>query len=205
MYNQKQKSLIVGSLLGDGYLTKPYGNKKQIYLEIQHSEKQLEYLKWLKKLFEENGFQVSQIYDVSQKYKAYRIAIKIEESYGKELRHQFYPNNNKVVTRHLLNLLDKQGLAIWFMDDGNRELHWRKDNSLSHWALGISTHSFTYEEHLIIQKYFKRVWDIEVSINKDRQYFRLRFNKINSPKFLNIIQDYIPECMDYKKTIPLTR
>lgn len=196
----KQKSLVIASALGDGYIP-----SRDSVLSIQHSVKQYKYLVWLRNKFIENGFEVSGIYNVSQKFEAYRFNVKLPIREWKILKHQLYPNGNKTITRHLLNYLDEEGLAIWFMDDGNKEVHWKKDNTLSHWALGLSTHSFTKEEHLIIQKYFKTVWGIEVSIVKDRTYYKCRFNTTNSKILINIIEKYMDNSMKYKITIPQTR
>lgn len=198
--NRKQKSLVIASILGDGYIP-----SRDSVLSIQHSVKRYKYLVWLRDKFIENGFEVTGIYNVSRKFEAYRFNVKLPISDWKELKHQFYPNRNKTITRHLLNYLDEEGLAIWFMDDGNKEIHWKKDDTLSHWALGLSTHAFTKEENLIIQKYFKSVWNIDLSIIRDRKYYRCRFNMTNSKILIGIIEKYIDESMKYKITIPQTR
>ncbi len=199
--NKKQMSLVIASVLGDGYLPK----KDNSILSIQHSVKQYKYLVYLRNKFIENGFEVTGIYNVSRKFEAYRFNVKLPIEDWKILRHHFYPNGNKTVTRHLLNYLDEEGLAIWFMDDGNREIHWKKDDTLSHWSLGLSTHSFTKEEHQIIKQYFKTVWNIDLSIIRDRQYYRCRFNTTNSKLLIRLIENYIEESMQYKITIPQTR
>ena len=43
--NQKQKSLIIGSILGDGYVRIIKG-RRNAFLEINHSAKMKEYVDW---------------------------------------------------------------------------------------------------------------------------------------------------------------
>lgn len=195
--NQKQMSLIIGSILGDGYLTKPNKSNKLTQLSIQHSKKQLEYLNWKRSLFLENNFEVSKVYDVSKNYPSFRFNIKLGE-FGNVLRHQLYPNSNKTITRYYLNYLDELGLSIWFMDDGARQVRWLKDGRCGGRALHISTYNFTYEEQLIIVKYLKSVWGVEAKIYKDRKYFRLNINATNAKIFIPIIKPYIHETLTYK-------
>jgi len=203
MFTQKQKSLIIGSVLGDGYLTKPKVHKQtgkpngHTQLSIEHNGNQLEYLIYKRELFINNGFKVSKIYDVSRKYPSYRFNVTLGKE-GSILRHQLYPNNDKTITRHHLNMLDAEGLAIWFMDDGNKRVRWLSDGRCGGRSLGISTHGFSLEEHEIFIKYFKTVWNVEVKAYKDKDYYRLNMNATNAQIFIPIIHPYICESMKYK-------
>jgi hypothetical protein len=191
----KLKSLTISSILGDGYLSKE--RNRGNYLAIQHCDKQYEYLIWKKKRFEEEGAHVSKVYELP-KYKANKIHIGGSAIKGLELRHQFYPNGNKTVTRHLLNCLDAEGLAIWFMDDGGKVIT-HKNGKICGRYLKISTYSFTYDEHLIIQNYFKVVWNIDVKIKKDHgKYYWLKFPSLQAQKLIDIINQYIHPTMEYK-------
>lgn len=193
--NKKQKSLIIGCILGDGYITKKTkeGNS---YLSIQHSEKQYEYLVYKRNRFIEEGFDVSKIYDVSRKYKAYRFNVKLRLVFN-NLRHALYPNGNKTISRHFLNWLDSEGLAIWVMDDGNSAVKFKDNKCVSRW-ISIATYDFTYQEHIIIQKYMNVVHHLNMKIYKDRKYFRSHFNSTESNKLIPIIKPYFIPSMEYK-------
>ena len=196
-FTKQQMSLIIGSILGDGSITKYKQGERNSQLTIQHSGKQLEYLTWKRQLFIDAGFKVSKIYDVSRKYPSYRFNVNLGKE-GNLLRHQLYPNGNKTITRHHLNYLDELGLAIWFMDDGTKQVSWKKDGRCSCRALHISTHNFTYEEQELMVKYFKVVWNVEVKIYKDRTKFRLNINATNAKTFIDIIKPHIHPSMEYK-------
>ena len=79
-------------------------------------------------------------------------------------------------------------LAIWWMDDGNLSI--LKGNRYGK----LATECFNYEEHLLMQKYFKDKWDINVQIKleKDKYYF-LRFNSTELKKLISIIYKYVCE------------
>lgn len=115
---------------------------------------------------------------------------------------KFYINRTKVVTRQLLNKLKPLGLAVWYMDDGQLCLHNLKNGKIKSRRARIWSMSFTYEEHLIIQTYFKDVWNIDVkiynSMKKGGIKYYLEFNATNFVKFREIIKDYIIPTMLYK-------
>lgn len=193
--SKKIQSLIIGSLLGDSYLSKP--RNRGNYIETQHSNKQLEYLEWKRNRFIEEGLNPSKLYNLS-KYNAHKFQIYGTKFNGLLLRHQLYPNNNKTVTRYHLNKLDEEGLAIWFMDDGGKVLTKRNGNICGRY-LKISTYSFTYKEHLIMQKYFKIVWNINCSIKRDKgRYYWLKFSALEAKKLIELIKPYIHSTLLYK-------
>ena len=92
------------------------------------------------------------------------------------------------------------------MDDGCLSIH--KGNRYGK----LCTECFTYEEHLIIQQYFKETWDInfDIKIEKNRYYF-CRFNVENLKKLINIIYIYVTEVpsmiykidLNYKNNVDL--
>jgi hypothetical protein len=193
--SKKLESLIIGSLLGDAYLSKP--RNRGNYFEIQHSDKQFEYLEWKRSRFIQEGIIPSKLYNL-EKYKAHKFHIYGAKFDGLLLRHQLYPNGNKTVTRHHLNRLDAEGLAIWFMDDGGKVIT-KKNGQINGRYLKISTYSFTYDEHLIMQQYFEVVWDIKCSIKMDKgKYYWLKFPAIEAKKLIAIIQPYIHPILSYK-------
>lgn len=193
--NKKQKSLLVSMTLGDGYID------KDNYLSIQHGAKQKDYLEHKKNLLIQNGLKTSRTYNVSRWRIAYRFNC-VEPHILKHYKHSFYPNRNKTITRHLLNQLDEEGLAVWFMDDGCCIKRYKNGFGNGRY-LQISTNCFTLKEHEVIVKYFKVVWNIEVMIKackrRDRALsYCLRFNVENSKKFIEIIKPFVIDSMKYK-------
>ncbi len=182
-------------ILGDGYID------NDNYLSIQHGCKQLEYLQHKKDLLESNELKVSKTYNVSRKYCAERFNCRMPEVL-KHYKHHFYPNGNKTITRHLLNQLDKQGLAIWYMDDGCCVKQYKRGYGNGR-HLRLCTNCFNLEEHQIMQNYFEVVWDIKVTVqpckrrNKNLSYC-LRITGDNARKFIELVKPYIIDSMKYK-------
>lgn len=181
---QTQKSIIIGSILGDGYLRVIKG-RKNAFLEVNHSWKQQEYVDWkyneLKsivksppKLRKGNGDRV-----------AYRFYTRQHPELT-ELFENFYQNGKKIIPDNLQ--LNPIILAIWFMDDGSK-------CRLS--DIYLNTQQFDNESQRKMISSLKEI-GLAASLNKDKSYYRIRFIKSSLPKLRNLIEKYIIPSMRYK-------
>jgi hypothetical protein len=132
--------------------------------------------------------------------------------YARKLRDIFYGTGEKKITRKILNKLNPLGLALWYCDDGNLSIVLRKERCKpgkpnQYLFQGrMWTCSFSYEEHLLIQKYFEEELKLRVVIQKCKrkwkgevlEYYYLRFPSNEFKKFSEIIKPYVPKCMQYK-------
>ncbi|MDO8667706.1 MAG: LAGLIDADG endonuclease [bacterium] len=181
---QEQKSIIIGSILGDGYLRIIKG-RKNAFLEINHSIKQWQYVEWkyqkLKNLV--GGL------PKSRRGKGERIAYRFYTKQHPELTkllHQFYQNGKKIFPEKLM--LDPIILAVWYMDDGSK-------CRIS--DVYLNTQQFDNEsQERIINALSKS--KLLARLNKDKSYFRIRFLKSSLPKLKNLIKRYIIPSMRYK-------
>lgn len=199
--SKNTEQVIIGGLLGDSGISR---NKNNHYLYISHGPKQLDYIKHKYKFFEKDMLTTPKgIYDPKTKnYLSYRFYTKTLPLFN-IYRNLFYVGNKKIVTQDVLNKLNPLGLAIWFMDDGSRNLTKITNKNTGHRyingrTLSIATCCFTYEEHEIIQQYFKVVWDLDTRINKMKKYHKIVFNATNANKFIDIIKSNIIPSMLYK-------
>lgn len=204
--SKNTEQVIIGGLLGDSCINK-FG-KYNPNLTIVHGPKQLEYLKWKYEFFVKDGLVTKKgIYSklnrnkrVNKNYLAYGFytkALPLFQTY----RQEFYPKGKKKVTRHILNKLDPLGLAVWYMDDGSRNIHWQGPEdrqTIKSRDIRLNTQGFTFEEHEIIQQYFKVVWEIDAKIYKERKTFIIFFNSNNANTLIDIIQPHIIPSMQYK-------
>jgi len=213
--SKNTEQVIIGGLLGDSYLRK----QKETFnphLVMVHGPKQLDYLEFKYSFFAKdkvitaNGITqgIARLKKTGKEYinyKFYTQSLPIFNQYY----NLFYSSGKKVVTRHILNMLDPLGLAIWYMDDGSRNIKWykRKDGlkSVKSRSTRFSTNGFTREEHEIIQQYFKVVWDIKVGIHKNgksklenNQQFVTGLNSENSKKLIEIINPHVLPSLQYK-------
>ena len=181
--NPDQYQVILGSFFGDGSIRKT--SKGNIYrLTMGHNVQQLGYLQWKASAFnvERSAFSMKEGCvrnikgTVSTIQDAYQCSTK---SFG---------------LRENLNIqdcfkLDPLGLAVWLMDDGSIKSKNRRTNEIQ--GLTISSCAFSYQDHLTFQEMFKKNFDLDVRIGKDRKYYRLEFNKENSHKLLGIVNPYL--------------
>ena len=180
---QLQKSLIIGSILGDGYVRIIPG-RKNAFLEINHSIKAKEYVDW-----------------------KYSVLMNICKSEPKErntnngrVAYRFFTKQNREIT-NLLNLFYKNGkkvipvdlelnpivLAVWFMDDGS--------NSRSN--IYFNTQQFSLiDQNRLLHKL--RQIGLKARLNKDKKYYRIRILKESISKLNQIIDPYIIQSMRYK-------
>ncbi len=191
--NGEVEQILIGGLLGDGAVYKR--SKNTAYYSEVHSIKQRGYTSWknvrLGKLLRTK----TRIYNQYEKQQMkYYKKISIHSKSLPELvpyRNLFYPFGKKVVTKDILNRVNELGLTVWYCDDGS--YHFTQK------VVRLMTDSFSYNEQVIIKKWFKEKWKLKCAISKRKTgSFYLNFNVSESEKFLNIIKDYMPHPMIYK-------
>lgn len=192
--NNEIKQLIIGSVLGDGYLEKLDGNpNKNSRLSIAHTKVQKEYCEFKHNILKK--------YDLAGKiaFNENIKSAKIKIGFGSEYRFKskahpiftkyrnfFYLNNKKLINRQIVEQIDEFGIAIWFMDDGS----YRGSGYL------LCTNCFTKEdcEYLINMLYYN--FDIKSSYqNYDGSIY---IWKESIKTFNKIVEPYIVDCMKYK-------
>lgn len=207
--SKETEQVIIGGLLGDSYIRQ---REKNCMLQMQHGPAQEEYIRWKFSFLEKDGLNTPKgvfriiVNSFGKQYPSFMCYTKQHYSLN-PYRHLFYDGKKKIVTRNILNKLTPLGLAIWYMDDGSRNLQYRVNKQgvryIGSRVLKICSDSFTYQEHLIIQQYFSVVWGIDMriekrNVGKPNESYRCAFNAVNSNKLIPIIKPYIIPCLEYK-------
>ncbi len=173
-------SLILGSLLGDGYLDK---TTRGYSLRIHHGITQKEYVDFKYEILK--SFVNSA---PKQSGKAYYFRT-VSHPYLNYLREIFYLERTKVLPKEFLEEnLDPFALAIWIMDDGAAD--WKQ--------LRINTQSFTLAENIWLTQLLQAKFGIVIKINKDRGKYRLRFSASSMQVLKDLVLPYIIPSMLYK-------
>lgn len=186
------EQILIGSILGDGYLSKkPINSHCQLY--ISHCPKQLPYLEFKKGFFDELNLSANRgikLYrDYSNRYKkgftdTYSYYTKVHPLLS-DYREKFYPSGDKIITEENISKLSKLGLAIWYMDDGQ----------VCTSSYQINSTGFNKEGCMILINYLKKKFDLDFTLQKDNiMYLRTKSIK----KFEKIIIPFVPNCMKYK-------
>ena len=72
------------------------------------------------------------------------------------------------------------------------------DGSKSHRSCYLNTQQFTSKDQELLIDILRDKYDLRANRDKDKQYFRLRFNTEDSQKFIRIIRQFILPSMQYK-------
>lgn len=186
---------MYGLFLGDGSYR--YGKLKNV-----HTNKQRFYVEWLEQLFISMNLETKSKYDYIRnttfgtvEYSHVEVTVP-KRFYFETLNKCFDNNGKKVVSHYVLDHINELGLLLWFLDDGQFNVH---PNNGGTTRFGyLNTQSFTLIENEMIQEMFNKRFDIDLSIHKDNSgfnkskiYYRLYFNATNFRKFIDIVRSYI--------------
>ena len=180
---QIQRSLIIGSLLGDGYVRIVKG-RKNAFLEINHSFKMKEYVDWKHEILKNIVISPPKMRNGNGDRIAYRFFTRQHPEIT-ELFNLFYKNGKKVIPDIKL---DDMSLAVWYMDDGS------KCGNSNYY---LNTQQFTLEDQNKLLGFLKDK-NIDARLNKDKIYWRIRILMSSIPTFKQMIASTIIPSVQYK-------
>ena len=181
---QFQKSIVLGSILGDGYIRKISG-RKEVFLEINHSYSQKEYVDWKYMMLKTVCRSGPKIRKGNGQRVAYRFYTRQSRDFTK-LMNQFHQGKQKIIPKEIH--LNPVTLAVWFMDDGSK----CRDSDVY-----LNTQQFDYKSQQHLLSALKTL-GLDGTLNKDKHYFRIRFLKASIPKLHMLVTRYIHPSMNYK-------
>lgn len=203
---QQQKDLLIGTLLGDGYLQSQTKGRTW-RLDMYHNEKQKNYLFYkydILKLFCDTQpiLQQSVLPNSLNIYTGYRFLTRVHPSF-RFYGNLFYTYNvvsNSMVKDVPINIekfLTPSAIAFWYMDAGY--LKWKGHSN----AMVICTESFTEAGNMRLKKALKNLYDIELQLVKKSKKgkfsgYCLSVNEKNAKAFSNLIAPFIIPAMKYK-------
>lgn len=197
------KSIIYGTLLGDGCLQKTKGYKNA-RLSIRHSSAQAEYFHWkvekLQEIASSKSVQKQKPHGFSKLDKLLFQSRSCPEL--TEIMSITHHKNRLLIQRRWCNHLTPLSLAIWWCDDGSIISNGRKGV--------LCTDGFDETSVRLLANYLQSVWGIYAhvgAIKRDRKYgnysaaeqraaqsyyYRLWFSTEELKKWLRIIMPFIP-------------
>ncbi len=184
--SQVQMSVVIGSLLGDGYVRK-IKNRSNAFLEVNHSLSQKEYVDWKYEVLKPFVGGVPKTRKGNGERVAYRFYSKQHPTFS-ELRNKFYKDGRKIIPDIQL---DPISLAVWYMDDGSK---CRSSD------VYLNTQQFDYSSQLTLIGMLNKL-GLQANLNKDKHYFRIRFLKSSLGNFKNLVDNFIISSMRYKLDI----
>ncbi len=202
--SELHRSVILGSILGDGSLLKNKSSKNA-RLQIGHCTKQLDYLEWKKSLLdpfvkgkthqaEKPG--PKEICGKTSYSTGYYLFNTIAHPNITEYYNKFYFRGLKRVHEDVIKDLDELALAIWLADDGSFGM--RKECKYSIRG-SIATCSFTIEENRILMEALKKFYKghICLSTSGPNPCLYLSGTK-HIEALLDLVVPFLPESIHYK-------
>jgi recombination protein RecA len=188
-----QRSIIVGTLLGDGHLETQNG-RKAYRLKIEHASGQEAYAAWL--------------YEQLQDWVRTPLATKQKQVAGVTSLHfwfqtlsvvqfrfyglQFYDDQGqKRVPKIIRRLLTPLALAVWFMDDGLAK-------SKHHRAVILNTQCFKRRDIIKLQDALAKRYGLETSIRIQKDGLQILITGEHAHSFMMIVAPYMLPSFSYK-------
>jgi hypothetical protein len=191
--SKMQRSIIVGTLLGDGHL-ETQDERHTFRLKVEHSAKQLAYVEWLY----EN---LKDLVNTPPKSKRKLLGEIEHENYYfqtlslSQLRfygQQFYDaSGQKKVPRQIRHWLTPLALAVWFMDDGSIK-------SKHHKALIFNTQCFNKADIRLLQDALQANFSLESTIRTQKDGLQILIVGDHAEHLVAILQPYVLASMTYK-------
>lgn len=185
----RQYDIIVGTLLGDGFLER---NGRNVRLVIDHSTSQSLYVNWKGSClssFIPTIQQKSRFDHRTGKYQEHTILRTRTSPDLEKYYKMFYRDRVKIIPENLPKIISRQSLAVWIMDDGYK----RNDCN----ALRINSQSYTREEHELIILALNK-FHIIAKIQKHKDSFVTYIPSAYMAQLRKVVGPYIIKSMEYK-------
>ena len=189
---QEQRSVLVGSILGDGTLRLGAG-AVNANLKIEQGLAQKDYVVWKYNIFRPWVFtepKISYRYNESgEKYAKSWWFRTVRHPILTRFHKKFYVDGKKIIPNDIAKDLDNLAMAVWVMDDG----------SLNNNRIDISTYSFSLPEIDLLITALKSKFDLSAKYYSDRDKgYRMYLNLKETKNLIEIIKPYIIPIMNYK-------
>jgi hypothetical protein len=189
--NREQMQILIGSLLYKKNIKyEERGDPYKISIELETNENEV-YNQFKRDILKShiNSF----ILNKKDVYKNNRSLIQLRKSNILDLSilkiHLIDLDTGLLNIENILKVLTPVGLSVWFCDCGFLDKELR---------VGFKVYNYTKDDIDNLVSYFKGKWFFSLSKKIEEDYYMLFLNKEDSNIFLNLISDFIPECMKYK-------
>ncbi len=191
---KRERSIVIGCILGDGFLQKT--GKKNARLRLEHSALQKEYIFWkwreLRRYMQDKPKYLRRFNPVWKKrYNYYCCQSHSSPEFG-EFQRLFYDEQHKRIPAAIGKLLNSPlALAVWFMDDG---YYYKRDKTAY-----IYLSKLTAEDIQGLKDALAENFNLCPKLEKKKtRALDLKFSVEESKKLVNIIAPHVIESMRHK-------
>lgn len=182
-----QRSVLVGTLLGDGCLAK-HGHWHRLHVKHSAAHRALVEFKW--KAFRDFVSMRPQQFDqqlFGRAYPCVQFATRTHPLFS-EWHSRFYRGRRKIVPHEIDRWLTPVAVAVWFMDDG----------AADHWGVTFQTHSFRVEEVERLSRALCERFRLRTTLRKNRERWILYVPASSMARFRGFIGSNLLEGFKYK-------
>lgn len=189
---KEQKEMIVGTLLGDGFIGEHGRKNKSCRLHISHCEKQKDLVMDKKMILGNLVNVVNKKIDKRGNSIMWSFVTVTHNDFS-FFRKLFYNNGKKIIRKEIEYYITPLSLAYWIMDDGSSD---------GKYSIRLHTNNFSFKENIILQNILKINFGIKCKVcvfsRNNKKYYYLSFNKRNSQILSDLVREYIIDIMKYK-------
>ena len=200
MNSSELRGFLTGLILGDGSIdkgvTKRSFNIKSIdYAFIDYINKEIESVHTFTSFIRN----IPEHYSCGCSHKeSWEYRIKAHPYFNK-IYHFFYDDKrHRKIYRKTLEWLTPRGLANWYMSDGYICLVGKTKGVIRSRRIDICTDRYYKEDVELIVSFLKSKFNLDTSIIKRNNTYRVRIKKDSYEAFINLIYPYIIPSMYYK-------
>lgn len=200
MNSSELKGYLTGLILGDGYIGK--GITKRIF-SIKSINKE-----FIDKIqsdlesctnFKINIRYIPEHYSCGCNHKdSWELTIKSHPYFAKKYHHFYNDNSKRRISKEALNWLTPQGIANWYMSDGYVCLVGKTKGIIKNRRIDFCTDRYDKETIQRISKMFIDRFEIENSLVKRRNTYRIRIRQSSYNRFITMVYPYIVKSFKYK-------
>lgn len=186
MLNEKQKQVLIGSILGDAYIEKNGLNCRVVF---EHSMHQYDYLVWKYNIFQPYTTNIVcyDVFDKRTNKRYFKARFKtLTKSFFNSYKQLFYDQGIKICPANLSTFLTSSlTLAVWYLDDGSLRTDCK--------AFRIHVNCFSLEEVNLLKQILLEQFGIESKPHKQGKGYNLYIGALNkqSEKFSNLIKPIV--------------
>ena len=196
-FTSEEFDIVLGSLLGDGAISRQKSIKSECCFYEGHSTKQREYVEYKhKKLHRWIGCKIYPLkHNLNGVYHTTLNFLTRRNKKFTELRNLFYVNNKKHSSKKMpYNLISNEinslSLAIWAMDDGYN----RRDKGFE-----FCSENFSKPDQNLLIDILRNKFDIISHLGRIRKSeYRIKINKADKKTLFNVIRPHVIPTMEYK-------
>ena len=186
--SNKQGFVLIGTLLGDGNLTRR-GNYCRLF--VKHSANQQKLIEWKYDIFKNIVLMPLNYFAQEVKGKEYQFIqfVTLTHPIFNEYREIFYRGSRKIIPVDIDKIFyHPLALAVFLMDDGANDT----------FGMTLQTHSFKKKEVELLTRAIKKNFRITTSLRKNKGKWIIYFPKREVKKLYRIVKKYLLPSLSYK-------